>query len=60
MLKFAVVLLATGVGGGIEGTPPGGAGRGPFAIGGGGGNDPGIGGGGALGGFPRGTPGGNP
>lgn len=60
MLKLAAEPLATGGWGGIGGIPLGGAGLGPFTIGGGGGNDPGIGGGGALGGFPIDAPGGSP
>lgn len=60
-MKFAIVPLPTGGGGGTGGVPPGGIGLGPFAVGGGGGgNDAGIEGGGALGGFPIGPPGGTP
>lgn len=51
-VKFPIVPLPPGGGGGAIGLPPGGIGLGPFPIGGGGGgNEPGAGGGGPLGGF---------
>lgn len=60
-MKFNIVPLPLGGGGGAGGVPPGGIGLGPFAIGGGGGgNDAGAGGGGARGGFIDGAPAGSP